>query len=285
MLYYRVTSWFPPANGSGVSSQSNKLEFSGRRRRTIFRHHVDLVRVSIAHCIALSICILFYDCILNSAAFRYLIMGYRAPNLALELGRSGSVALAAGVGAMAGPSFNLRQSPLPGVITASLRIRFAYLVITLYCILISTSYRTMIRLLLALCLPLARQLLLLLVDLLLELDDAGLDPRMLERLLRCHPLVHLPLEALVHEVDEEVVVALHHFGETLCVRYAYFPLGVRVLQRPVVVVEEDLSSRCHDYHRSGRNAFHLHNALDLLLLVLSSEDREPDVELIKNTAQ
>ena len=45
---------------------------------------------------------------------------------------------------------------------------------------------------------------------LLELDDARLDPRMLKGLLGRHPLLDLPLQALVDEVNEEVVIALHH---------------------------------------------------------------------------
>ena len=84
-------------------------------------------------------------------------------------------------------------------------------------------------------------LLLLLVNLLLQLYNTSLDPRVLESLLRSHSLLDLPLEALVHEVDEHVVLALHHFGKALGVRVPYLALGVRVLKRSVVIVEEDLS--------------------------------------------
>ena len=111
---------------------------------------------------------------------------------------------------MTGTTLDLRQGPLPRVVAAALGVGFAYLVVALYCILIPTSYGAVVCLLLALCLSLAGELLLLLIDLLLELDDASLDPGMLEGLLWSHPLFDLPLEALVDEVNEEIVIALHH---------------------------------------------------------------------------
>ena len=71
---------------------------------------------------------------------------------------------------------------------------------------------------------LLHSLLLLLVNLLLELYDACLDPGMLEGLLWRHALLDLPLEALVNKVDEHVILALHHFDETLGVRVSYLAL-------------------------------------------------------------
>lgn len=186
---------------------------------------------------------------------------------------------------MACASLDLRRGPLPRVIAAALRVGFAYLIVALYCVLIAASDCAVICLLLALRLSLAGELLLLLVYLLLQLNDTSLDPRMLEGLLWSHPLFDLPLQALVNEVNEEIVVALHHLGQTLCIRYAYFALGVGVLQRPVVVIEENLSARCHDNHGSGWDSFDLHDALDLFLLVLACEDWESNVELVQDATE
>lgn len=130
--------------------------------------------------------------------------------MAWVLDSSGSVSLAPGVGAVASAALDLWQGPLPRVIAAAFGVGFAYLIVALYCVLISASYGAVISLLLALCLPLTSELLLLLVDLLLELDDASLDPRMLKGLLGSHSLFDLPLKALVDEVNEEIVIALHH---------------------------------------------------------------------------
>ena len=46
------------------------------------------------------------------------------------------------------------------------------------------------------------KLLLLLVDLLLQLNDSGLDPRVLEGLLWGHSLIRFPFEAFVDEFNE-----------------------------------------------------------------------------------
>ena len=127
--------------------------------------------------------------------------------------------------------------------------------------------------------------LLLLVDLLLEFDDTGLDPRVLEGLLWCHTLLDLPFEALIDEIYEHLIIALHHLGEVLRVRVADLALAVGILQRTVVIVEEDLPARSHNDHGPWRQALDLHNALDLLLLVLARKNREADVELVQDTAK
>lgn len=128
-------------------------------------------------------------------------------------------------------------------------------------------------------------LLLLLVDLLLQLDDACLDPRVLEGLLGCHALLHLPAEALVDEVDKHVVVTLEHLGQVLCVGSSNFALRVGILQRPVVVVEEDFPSRGHDDHGARRQTLDLHDALDLLLLVLTGENGEAYVQFVEDAPE
>lgn len=51
---------------------------------------------------------------------------------------------------------------------------------------------------------------------------------MLESLLGCESLVHLPLKALVNKIDEEVIT-LKHFGQALGVRVSDPTLRVRVL--------------------------------------------------------
>lgn len=84
--------------------------------------------------------------------------------------------------------------------------------------------------------------LLLLIDLLLEFDDSGLDPGMLEGLLWRHSLFNLPFETLIDKVDKHLVVALHHLGEILRIRVANLAFAVGILQRAVVVVEENLSA-------------------------------------------
>jgi len=63
-------------------------------------------------------------------------------------------------------------------------------------------------------------LLLLLVDLLLQLNNTSLDPGVLEGLFWSHALIWFPLQALVYEFDEEVVLTLHHFSQALSVRDA-----------------------------------------------------------------
>jgi hypothetical protein len=186
---------------------------------------------------------------------------------------------------MVGAALDFGKASLSRVIASALCVGFAYLVIALYCVLVAGSYRAVIRLLLTLGLALTCKLLLLLINLLLQLDDACLDPRMLESLLGRHPLFDLPLEALINKVNEEIVIALHHLVEALGVGYANLAFRVRVLQWPVVVIEEHLSPRGHHDHGAGRDAFHLHYALDLLLLVLAGEDREADVQLVQNAAK
>ena len=156
---------------------------------------------------------LLYDGVLNPGIVSLIDgVGWRATNGARGVGCSDSVGLAPGVGAVACAALDLWQGSLPGVIAAALGVGFAYLIVALYCVLIATGYGAVIGLLLALCLPLTGKLLLLLVDLLLELDDASLDPGMLKGLLGSHSLLDLPLKALVDEVNEEIVVTLHHLG-------------------------------------------------------------------------
>ena len=94
------------------------------------------------------------------------------------------------------------------MVATALSICFTYLIIALYCGLITSR---VICLLLALSLTLTSKLLLLLVNFLFELNDTGLDPRVLEGLLRSHPLFYLPFKALIDEVNEEIVVTFHHF--------------------------------------------------------------------------
>lgn len=77
--------------------------------------------------------------------------------------------------------------------------------------------------------PLTGELLLLLVNLLFEFNDACLYPRMLECLFRCHSFINFPLEALVNKIDEQVIIALHHFAQALSIRYSYFPFRIWIL--------------------------------------------------------
>lgn len=174
-------------------------------------YHINRVRISIAYRIALCVSIFLFYCFLDPGGLSliYSDLGRRAI-LSLVKNDLSSISLAPGVGAMASSALDLRECALPRVVAAALGICFAYLVVTLYCVWIATSYSAVICLLLALCLALTGELLLLLVNLLLELDDACLDPRVLEGLLWSHPLFHLPLKALVDEVNEEIVITLHH---------------------------------------------------------------------------
>lgn len=177
------------------------------------------------------------------------------------------------------------QASFPRVIASAICVCFAYLVVALYCILISCSYCAVVCLLLALSLPLTRQLLLLLINLLLQFDNASLDPWMLECLLGRHPLLYFPFEALIDEVDEEIIITFHHLAQTLRIRYANLPLRIRILQRPVIVVEEYFSSGGHHYHGSWRDALYLHNTLYLFFFILSREYWKADVEFVENTSQ
>ena len=57
------------------------------------------------------------------------------------------------------------------------------------------------------------------------------------------------------------------------------------MKRLVVFVEEDLSPRCHNYHRSRRHSLHLHDALNLLFLIFSCKNWESNIELVENAAE
>ena len=128
-------------------------------------------------------------------------------------------------------------------------------------------------------------LLLLLVNLLLQFYYSSLDPRMLECLFRSHTLLHLPLKTLVHKVNEHVILALHHFSQAFGVRVPYLTLRIRVLQWPIVVIEEDLSAGSHYNHGTRWETFDFHNALDLLFLILTGEYWETNIQLIEDAAQ
>ena len=53
----------------------------------------------------------------------------------------------------------------------------------------------------------------------------------------------------------------------------------------VVIIEEHLSSRCHHDHRPGWDSFDFHNALNLLLFVLTCEYWEANVQFVENASQ
>ena len=125
----------------------------------------------------------------------------------------------------------------------------------------------------------------LLVDLLFKLNDSCLDPRVLESLLWSHSLLRLPFEALVYEFYEQIVVRLHHLRQTLCVLDSNPAFGVWILERAVVVVEEDLPPGRHDDHGPWRSSLDFHNALYLFFLVFASKDWEADVELVEDASK
>jgi len=126
-----------------------------------------------------------------------------------------------------------------------------------------------------------------LLHLLLKFFDSSFDPWVAEGILGSHSFIRFPLEALVDEVDEVYLafICLHHLRQVLRVNMPHFSLRIRLLQRPVVIVEEHLPPRRHHDHRPGWHTFDFHNALHLLFLVLTSEDWEADEEFVKDAAK
>lgn len=126
-----------------------------------------------------------------------------------------------------------------------------------------------------------------LLHLLLEFFDSCLNPGVSEGILGCHSLIRFPLKAVVNEVDEVclVFICLHHVGQVFRVYRPHFPLAVRLLQRPVVIVEEDFAARGNHNHRTWRYPFDLHDALHLFFLVLTGKDGEANKEFVEDAAE
>jgi len=126
-----------------------------------------------------------------------------------------------------------------------------------------------------------------LLHLLLELFDARFDPRVAEGVLGRHALIRFPLKALIDEVHEValIFICLHQLRQLLRINLPHLSFRVWLLQRPVVVVEEDLSARSDHNHGAWRHSLHLHNALHLLFLILACKNRVPDEQLVKDAAK
>ena len=127
----------------------------------------------------------------------------------------------------------------------------------------------------------------LLLHLLFELLDASLDPWVSEGVLRRHSFIWFPLEAVIDKVDKValIFVSLHQLGQVLGIYLTHLALGVGLLERAVVIVEEDLAPGGDNYHGSRRDALDLHDALHLFFLVLAGKDWETDEELVEDAAE
>ena len=71
---------------------------------------------------------------------------------------------------------------------------------------------------------------------------------MLESLLRCHPLLDLPLEALVDKVNKLLVVTLHKLDQTLGVWMSDLALRIGILKWSIIIIEEHLPPGCKYNH-------------------------------------
>lgn len=73
---------------------------------------------------------------------------------------------------------------------------------------------------------------------------------------------------------------MHHHSQLFAHDVADLTLGVWCLKRPIIIIKEDLAPCCLHYHGARWETFDLHNALHLLLFILSSEEGKPDEQLI-----
>ena len=120
-----------------------------------------------------------------------------------------------------------------------------------------------------------------------QLLQAANDPRVLKCVQWCHSPIWLPLDALVYEVDKvfHLPICMHQSCKLLTVYVTNLALRIRCLKRPIIIIEENLASRCLHNHRTRWETFNLHDALHLLLLIFSSEERKPNEQLIKYAAE
>ena len=99
---------------------------------------------------------------------------------------------------------------------------------------------------------------------------------MSESIFRRHTFIRFPFKTLIYEINEVYlrIICLHHLAQILGADMADLSFRVWLLERSIIVIEEDFSTTCDYYHRSGRHAFYFHDTLHLLFFVLASEDWE-----------
>ena len=127
----------------------------------------------------------------------------------------------------------------------------------------------------------------LLLHFLLQLLDASFNPWMSKCVLGCHSFIRFPFEAVIDKVDEVtlILICLHQLCQVLGVYRAHFPFRIRLLERAVVVVEEDFAPRGNNYHGSRRDTFDFHDALHLLFFILAGKDWETDEEFVEDATE
>ena len=93
------------------------------------------------------------------------------------------------------------------------------------------------------------------------------------------------LATYVYKVYEVHVLSVDHFRQHLVAWHAHLALAVGHNYRPVVVVKENFSScgSCKD--GSWWDALDLHHECHVVLLVLSREERLPNVQLVQYAAE
>ena len=109
------------------------------------------------------------------------------------------------------------------------------------------------------------------------------QPLVLERLLGRHALLCVPLKALRNEVHEQLVGAAHGDGERPRAGLALAPLAVGDGARVALRVEEEPQARRLRDHTLRRHPQDLHDARQLLHLVLTGEQRQARIQLRQDT--
>eukprot|EP00955_Chlamydomonas_euryale_P028884 304372-Chlamydomonas_euryale.AAC.1 len=118
-----------------------------------------------------------------------------------------------------------------------------------------------------------------------RLRHAVLHPRMCERLLRRYPLGRIPGDAGGEEVEEAGIGAAQRGRERARARVARLALRIHGEPGGEVGVEEELGAARRREQVAARHVEQLHDALQLVGLVLSGEERVAGVQLREDASK
>lgn len=94
---------------------------------------------------------------------------------------------------------------------------------------------------------------------------------MRKALLRRHPLINLPFNAFIYEVNEVGVLRVDQVSEILGAWLSDFALAVGANDRSVVFVEEDFFALRSANDTTWRHSLHLHHQGHVIFFVLTRE--------------
>lgn len=112
----------------------------------------------------------------------------------------------------------------------------------------------------------------------------GLQKLVMGCLVRRHTLRGIPLQAALQEVNKVPVLAVQDLCQRLAARCPFPALGVGDAARSIPGIEEETAPLGDRYEHLGWQAQHLHDAGQLLHLVLAGEKGEARVKLGKDAA-